>query len=553
MIVNFISWLWILGTAFCIGYGTLRLIKGREGTAKTGMDFILVWGLCLITVYAQFFSLFYKLGVASSIVLGSCSLLILLLLCREVWQYVLAFVRKKYFVVFCIISIVLGGLFLWLSSGYANQDDTLLYHAQAIRWLEEYGVVKGLGNLHNRFAYNSAFFSLQALYSLKFAARQSIHSLNSLAAVIFSLYGICTLSVWKKKTFQISDFLKLGILIHCGRLENLWILSSSGSDIMTMLAVLYLSSKWMELVEDKCQDMVEYGLVCLIAAWAFTLKLSAGLMILLAVYPAVWLLKERRWKTILGFVVGAAVIIFPFLARNVIISGYLLYPYTAIDLFHVDWKMPASLVDYDRIEIMAWGRGMTNPEQYHATFTQWFPSWYQDLLISYKLLFCANILCIAGLTAVFVIRAVKKKISIPLVTFFIVSVIQINMWFWSAPLVRYGGAYLLLLPAMALGMIFPMLSTRTISYGLSAIGILGFMFCAGRFDHIYVAHSWKRPQEYFYTEDRGVLLDNVVIYVPADGGCVGYHSFPGTTGESRLTSIELRGEGLKDGFRAKEK
>ena len=41
--------------------------------------------------------------------------------------------------------------------------DTGLYHAQAIRWIEEYGVVCGLGNLHSRFAYNSAAFALCAL------------------------------------------------------------------------------------------------------------------------------------------------------------------------------------------------------------------------------------------------------------------------------------------------------------------------------------------------------------------------------------------------------
>ena len=50
------------------------------------------------------------------------------------------------------------------SRGYMHYD-TGLYHAQAIRWIEEYGVVPGLANLHSRFGYNSASFALSAFFS----------------------------------------------------------------------------------------------------------------------------------------------------------------------------------------------------------------------------------------------------------------------------------------------------------------------------------------------------------------------------------------------------
>lgn len=55
------------------------------------------------------------------------------------------------------------------SRGYMHVD-TGLYHAQAIRWIEEYGVVPGLGNLHSRFAYNSAAFPLCAIYGMRWMA-----------------------------------------------------------------------------------------------------------------------------------------------------------------------------------------------------------------------------------------------------------------------------------------------------------------------------------------------------------------------------------------------
>ena len=51
--------------------------------------------------------------------------------------------------------LAVGTLFLiWIyftSKGIMHYDSDL-YHAQSIRWIEEYGVVKGLGNLQVRFA-----------------------------------------------------------------------------------------------------------------------------------------------------------------------------------------------------------------------------------------------------------------------------------------------------------------------------------------------------------------------------------------------------------------
>ena len=52
--------------------------------------------------------------------------------------------------VLCVIIGLLVSRLIALSVGHL---DTPLYHAQSIRWIEDYGAVKGLGNIHNRFAY----------------------------------------------------------------------------------------------------------------------------------------------------------------------------------------------------------------------------------------------------------------------------------------------------------------------------------------------------------------------------------------------------------------
>ena len=128
---------------------------------------ILIAGWIAVTVYAQIFSLAYKVGAAANVILlGICVVLIgglrkrLFSDIRNFWKS--CPMTKK---------VILTALFLmwayFTSRGYLLYDSDL-YHGQSIRWIEEYGVVKGLGNLHERFAYNSSFFAVSALYSMKF-------------------------------------------------------------------------------------------------------------------------------------------------------------------------------------------------------------------------------------------------------------------------------------------------------------------------------------------------------------------------------------------------
>jgi hypothetical protein len=45
--------------------------------------------------------------------------------------------------------------------------DTGLYHWQAMKWLESYPVVPGLGNIHGRFAFNSNALLLHSVFSMQ--------------------------------------------------------------------------------------------------------------------------------------------------------------------------------------------------------------------------------------------------------------------------------------------------------------------------------------------------------------------------------------------------
>ncbi len=548
MLLAFISWIWIGAAAFLCGFLVLKCIFPQKLGKERSLDLYLMTGLCVLTVYAQFFSLFYKVGGVSTVILMIGCLAILLILRKKVWKYCREQIEttKWYWLLFLI---VLAGVILILTIQYTFHSDTDGYHAPSIRWIEEYGVVKGLGNLHHRLAYNSAFFCLQALFSMKFAVNQSLHTMNGFIVFVMLCYAIMSLSIFKKgERIKSSDLIKLCIIFYLCMFDNRWQISSPGSDISALSMILYISAKWCELWEDKCEDIREYGILCLLAVWSVTLKLSTAMIALLAVYPGIQLIRQRKWKQIGLFLAAGMFIVLPFLARNVIISGYLIYPYASIDIFDVDWKMPLAMVEGDRREITAWGRGMTARENYDAPFSVWFPIWFQNIGAGYKVVFAANLFCVLY-TVIHGLACLRQKKKLWAFSLLAVNVVSFVFWFISAPLIRYGVVYMLIPLALLSGKLLAGWKYSWLPKAGAAVVLTAGVALLLKTVSFYGSIPWKRPVEYSYHEVDQRQLGNVTIYVPQPpDDTVGYQYFPSTQHVWVLDYLELRTGSLKDGF-----
>lgn len=154
---------WVIIFLAAVVYGTFILDVGNyRETAIYRWDSIIVTGLVFLTWYAQVFSIFYKVGVMSQFILvcGGTGIILIWLINRKKGRIRL-FRGLTYWKTFIIFVLILATA-AWTCMPTESYD-TSLYHAQAIQWIEKYGVVCGLGNLHNRLAYNSAFMCIQAL------------------------------------------------------------------------------------------------------------------------------------------------------------------------------------------------------------------------------------------------------------------------------------------------------------------------------------------------------------------------------------------------------
>ena len=546
MISVVLSWIIILLPTYIIGYGVGHAINKSDQSGYWSTDLYIAIGLCFLAVYAQVFSLFYKVGTLACLVLSIITLLFLLFDLKQGLMGTLKF-RKDGMNGIIMVLLFWGALAtIYYTSLSPEHYDTALYHAQAIRWVEEYGVVKGLGNLHFRFAYNSAFIPLQALFSLKWLVNQSMHTVNGFAACGMLWYAIGTNRILtKQKPIQSSDFLKLAVIIYI--VMNRSMLSSPSTDTMALLLVGYIFIKCMEFIENGIQDTKVWITLVILVAWGVTLKLSVAPMAMLVLYP-IWLIyKNRKWLSGGLLIGGILTVSLPWMIRSVMISGYLIYPYSVIDLFRVDWKMPEAVLNYDKIEIMVWGRALKDTSLYNMKLWEWFPIWFRSNSTIFNIIFILAV--VAMLVLLFhIVSAVKLKENIR-VFIYINAITGFIFWFATAPLMRYGLIYSFILIALAIGAYSEKHAMKFVN-GLFLMIMLPVMVLY--LDVFYSQHLWVRQADYEWRDNVEREVDGVKVWIPANGDQIGYAVFPSTPYEKMLSVIELRGDSVKDGFRIKE-
>ena len=553
MIQIFISWCWIGISAFLWGLAFTKFIKKVSDYEDLSLDSIIVSGLCFLTVFAQFFSLIYRVGTAASILLCIINLILLFLFRKEVIYVLNSYLAYSSIIIKILIIMITVGLMLMISSTSVQHYDSYLYHAQSIRWIEEYGVVKGLGNLHSRLAYNSSFFPIQALFSMRWVMGQSLHSVNGFVSVLLLNYAILTMKFFKEKRISISDHFRVVIVFYVLYM-NCSIISSPCSDILAQGLVAYILTKWVTYWEDGERDATPYAVLCMLGVYAVSVKLSVAMIVMLTLMPAIKLAQSRQWRKIVIYFFFGVLIISPFLIWNVIISGYLIYPYPSLDFLRgIDWKMPRYSLLYEKNEIKTWGWGLNDVYEWRAPISVWFPVWINQFSLLMKTMFYINLTMIVPSVAwgIYVAKRDKEWNYFWVIAVMIASFL---LWFIGAPNPRFGTLFLLLLPLYMVGHLLKCINGRmsgvcfimicTICIFVCAKNVYGYLYN----NDINIIYS----SDYEYRDANIAMLGDVNVFYPVSGDQMGYYAFPSTPYPARLQLIELRDGDLEGGFRMKD-
>ena len=324
------------------------------------------------------------------------------------------------------------------------------YHLQTVKWFNLFPIVRGLGNLQHRLAFNSS--------SLLYASLINVGPLNGYAiyfastSIIFVLVVrlMWALAAWirdEKKGDKINLFYALMLPVTLWQASNLP-LTGYSADLINFAIQVTLAGEFLQLVDrlaDKEFFRKQALLIVMLISVGITVKLSflvfgAALLIWLLAF---WLNAkhhhangQKNMPMIWGVVLSAWVI--PWLARNVLMSGYLLYPSVVIFL-PVQWKMPGFLANDISSVIAMWAR------TYSGTITDsadlaWLYTWILRFVYEPRQALINSGILLTGITGFFIATRKKIKIAPGLFILMGVSVLSIIFWFFSAPTYRFSGA-----------------------------------------------------------------------------------------------------------------
>jgi len=325
MLVTVLLWIYIWLTSTVVGYFLVHHVNRRpESISSLALPLYSILGIACITVVDSYLSIFIATGLTINALLLISSSAIIVVYQKELKSLLKLSNGLGNWGVFSMGAVTF--LLLFWNSQETNIADTSGYHAQSVRWIEQFKAVKGLGNLHDRYAFNSHWFIGCAVYSFSFFGKGSFHPLNGywVFLVVWYLYIVV-----RKTDSTALTLTGLGLVVLTLVKGSFGAMScfSLSPDFILISCIWIVCLEYLQRPQSASNTPFLLALLCI---WAVTVKLSGivlGMVALLAIGQSVWQKNHRKsWSLILGGIV----IVLPFFVRNIILSGYLIFPFAQI-------------------------------------------------------------------------------------------------------------------------------------------------------------------------------------------------------------------------------
>ena len=437
-----------------------------------------------------------------------------------------------------------------VSLGPPRPYDTGLYHLQTIKWIEEFAVVPGLANLHGRFGFNPNLFTFFAATSLADICKQEVFSVNFTIYIILVVHFIHKIQSMFRQ-HGITNILLFNLIIFIDILFSISNMSSPSPNFITAVLPFFILSSAADRHEET--GLKGYVPIIILCAYVLTVKLAMLPIMLLALLV---IIKHRTELRTIGWLcAGMTVIMAPWLARNIILTGWIIYPFPSVDLFSFAWKVPAAGVIEEKMHVTGWAR---RPGELHLAAAQmnmseWFPLWWRRIFIEHKILFTAAL--VAPIAAVVSRRITNTHASYYSWAITGTSFVGVLFWLLLAPAILFGEPFLVtaaLSPLLVWK--FNISQQKWGSCRLIAIlyltVILLISIQAKKITRFDLDQILLRPQLIKVPQDVGFktsITSGVQIFVPTSGDRCYDHVIPCSPYPD--STVVLRGTTLQSGFR----
>lgn len=274
-------------------------------------------------------------------------------------------------VVYKILLIVMLMLLLYQGALPAKIHDMAAYYLQTLQWMQQVGVVKGLGNLYPALGLGSAWHSLLSIFQIP--CLPAFYGINGV--LIFILFTWFTYEFVSDEQASISKKVFIGAYgLGLFPISFLYLTAPSPDLPLLVFTPLLL---FYTLIDNKS---IPSQIVLLMACFLFAVKPPALLGIMMGIAIIIQSLRKKqtepntylyRFKIIGIHLCIAIFCLTPIITKNIIQTGYVLYPLGDIGFEEqawkvmceinkknnptIDWKIPTDWNNAYRKGIVVWG------------------------------------------------------------------------------------------------------------------------------------------------------------------------------------------------------
>lgn len=455
MLFILLSYFYILFTTQNFGFVFYKLLKFNAS------NFILktIFGLFSVTILATIWAVFGRINIEFHLFLLAINFMIFIKYKSVIINEYKIFITdlKNLSQNLKILLSIIAILIVAQCSTAPYLADNESYYIQTIKWLNEYGLVKGLVNLHIFLGQTSGWHICQSAFSFSFLYK-NFNDLSGFCLLLGNVFAVQKLDLYFKNGN------KNNLIIGLIPLFNLFFfrfISSPSPDIPVYIFSFIVFYLFIENYKNTSFEI--FKLITILVLFILFIKTTTAAIVLIPIILFVKDFKKLLPKivpiTIISFVVLSLYII-----KNVIVTGYPLYPIQVFGFTNLDYCVPKKMIQFlfDATQADAY---WLSAEQYkYATTFELIKRWFTATIIDSFFNFMTLIIL---LITSFFIHKYKNEKAVWIIYF--ITIFQMILMIMTSPQYRYFIHFILFFGLM----IFTVLcSNKKIILGLNYLFII---------------------------------------------------------------------------------
>jgi hypothetical protein len=366
MVLILLSWIYIFFSTINLGFVADRILRLKN------QNFVIhsVLGLFATTIFASIWAIFGRVNVEFHIVLLFINLAVFLKFQKEIRLLYKSFLKELHSITTSlkIALTIITVLILAQCASIPYILDNESYYIQTIKWINEYGFVKGLANLHFFLAQTSGWHILQSAYNFSFLY-DKFNDISGFCLLLGNIFSIIKLNDYFKNKDE--NYLIIGLL----PLANVFFfqfISTPSPDIpiyiFSFLIFFYFLQNFKKL------DVENFNLIVILVVFSLFIKTTSFALIFIPI-----LLLAKNFKKLLPnlfkTVFISIIILILFVVKNTIINGFPFFPVINFHFFETDYIIPESIAKLYYKETKLYGYFLTDEQYSKISIYELFLRW----------------------------------------------------------------------------------------------------------------------------------------------------------------------------------